>query len=67
MSRSGLLLTIDRFLDTFRTVANVEGDAIVAVIIARQLAAERARASHIAASRTIAGCAARSSESRASP
>ena len=33
----GLLLTIDRFLDTFRTVANVEGDAIVAVIIARQL------------------------------
>jgi Na+/H+-dicarboxylate symporter len=32
----GLLLTIDRFLDTFRTVANVEGDAIVAVIIARQ-------------------------------
>jgi Na+/H+-dicarboxylate symporter len=31
----GLLLTIDRFLDTFRTVANVEGDAIVAVIIAR--------------------------------
>jgi Na+/H+-dicarboxylate symporter len=33
----GLLLTIDRFLDTFRTVANVEGDAIVAVIVARQL------------------------------
>ncbi|HTO07747.1 MAG TPA: dicarboxylate/amino acid:cation symporter [Myxococcota bacterium] len=32
----GLLLTIDRFLDTFRTVANVEGDAIVAVIVARQ-------------------------------
>ncbi|HTO53973.1 MAG TPA: dicarboxylate/amino acid:cation symporter [Myxococcota bacterium] len=32
----GLLLTIDRFLDTFRTVANVFGDAIVAVIIARQ-------------------------------
>jgi Na+/H+-dicarboxylate symporter len=32
----GLLLTIDRFLDTFRTVANVEGDAIVAVIISRQ-------------------------------
>jgi Na+/H+-dicarboxylate symporter len=34
----GLLLTIDRFLDTFRTVANVEGDAIVAVIIARESA-----------------------------
>jgi len=33
----GLLLTIDRFLDTFRTVANVEGDAIVAVIVSRQL------------------------------
>lgn len=33
----GLLLTIDRFLDTFRTVANVEGDAIVAVIVARSL------------------------------
>jgi Na+/H+-dicarboxylate symporter len=32
----GLLLTIDRFLDTFRTVANVEGDAIVAVIVARE-------------------------------
>jgi Na+/H+-dicarboxylate symporter len=35
----GLLLTIDRFLDTFRTVANVEGDAIVAVIVSRQDAA----------------------------
>ena len=34
----GILLTIDRFLDTFRTVANVEGDAVVAVIIARQMA-----------------------------
>ena len=33
----GILLTIDRFLDTFRTVANVEGDAVVAAIIARQL------------------------------
>jgi Na+/H+-dicarboxylate symporter len=33
----GLLLTIDRFLDTFRTVANVEGDAIVAVIVSRSL------------------------------
>ncbi|MFI5316149.1 MAG: dicarboxylate/amino acid:cation symporter [Myxococcota bacterium] len=32
----GLLLTIDRILDTIRTVANVEGDAIVAVIVARQ-------------------------------
>jgi Na+/H+-dicarboxylate symporter len=36
----GILLTIDRFLDTFRTVANVEGDAIVAVIIARQAEAD---------------------------
>jgi Na+/H+-dicarboxylate symporter len=33
----GLLLTIDRLLDTFRTVANVEGDAVVAVIVTRQL------------------------------
>lgn len=33
----GLLLTIDRFLDTFRTMANVEGDAVVAAIVARQL------------------------------
>lgn len=33
----GILLTIDRFLDTFRTVANVEGDAVVAAIVARQL------------------------------
>lgn len=31
----GLLLTIDRFLDTIRTVANVEGDAVVAVIVGR--------------------------------
>jgi Na+/H+-dicarboxylate symporter len=30
----GLLLAIDRFLDTFRTMANVEGDAVVAVIVA---------------------------------
>jgi Na+/H+-dicarboxylate symporter len=30
----GILLTVDRFLDTFRTVANVEGDAVVAVIVA---------------------------------
>ena len=37
----GLLLTIDRFLDTFRTVANVEGDAIVAVIVARGEAERR--------------------------
>lgn len=33
----GLLLTIDRFLDTFRTMANVEGDAVAAVIVWRQL------------------------------
>jgi Na+/H+-dicarboxylate symporter len=33
----GLLLTIDRFLDTFRTMANVEGDAVVAAIVTRQL------------------------------
>jgi Na+/H+-dicarboxylate symporter len=33
----GLLLTIDRFLDTFRTMANVEGDAVVAVSVARGL------------------------------
>ncbi len=33
----GLLLTIDRFLDTFRTMANVEGDAVVAAIVSRQL------------------------------
>jgi len=38
----GILLTIDRFLDTFRTVANVEGDAIVAVIIAKQVEREAA-------------------------
>jgi Na+/H+-dicarboxylate symporter len=30
----GLLLTIDRFLDTFRTMANVEGDAVVAACAA---------------------------------
>ncbi len=30
----GLLLTIDRFLDTFRTMVNVEGDAVVAVCAA---------------------------------
>ena len=29
----GILLTIDRFLDTFRTMANVEGDAIVAASV----------------------------------
>ena len=29
----GLLLTIDRFLDTFRTMANVEGDLIVAACV----------------------------------
>ncbi len=32
----GILLTVDRFLDTFRTMANVEGDAVVAVCVARQ-------------------------------
>ena len=31
----GILLTIDRFLDTFRTMANVEGDAVVATCVAR--------------------------------
>ncbi|MEE8314651.1 MAG: dicarboxylate/amino acid:cation symporter [Myxococcota bacterium] len=30
-----ILITIDRFLDTFRTMANVEGDAVVAVCVAR--------------------------------
>ena len=29
----GLLITIDRFLDTFRTMANVEGDAVVAACV----------------------------------
>ena len=33
----GLLLTIDRLLDTFRTMTNVEGDAVVAVCVARSL------------------------------
>ena len=33
----GLLLTIDRLLDTVRTMANVEGDAVVAVCVTRQL------------------------------
>lgn len=33
----GLLLTIDRALDTFRTMANVEGDAVVAVCVERWL------------------------------
>ena len=32
----GILLTIDRFLDAFRTTANVEGDAVVAVCVARR-------------------------------
>ena len=31
----GILLTIDRFLDTFRTMANVEGDAVVAACVSR--------------------------------
>ena len=29
----GVLITIDRFLDTFRTMANVEGDAVVAACV----------------------------------
>ncbi len=33
----GILLTIDRFLDTFRTMANVEGDTVVAVCTARSI------------------------------
>ncbi len=36
----GLLITIDRFLDTFRTMANVEGDAVVAVCVGRTLPVE---------------------------
>ena len=36
----GILLAIDRFLDTFRTVANVEGDAVVAICVAHMPAAE---------------------------
>jgi Na+/H+-dicarboxylate symporter len=31
----GILLAIDRFLDTFRTMVNVEGDAVVAVAVSR--------------------------------
>jgi Na+/H+-dicarboxylate symporter len=31
----GILITIDRFLDTFRTMCNVEGDAVVSVCVAR--------------------------------
>ena len=31
----GLLIPIDRLLDTFRTMANVEGDCVVAVCVAR--------------------------------
>lgn len=31
----GILITIDRFLDTFRTMANVEGDAVVSLCVAR--------------------------------
>jgi Na+/H+-dicarboxylate symporter len=33
----GMLLTIDRLLDTIRTVVNVEGDAVVAVCVAPAL------------------------------
>jgi Na+/H+-dicarboxylate symporter len=29
----GILITIDRLLDTFRTAANVEGDAVVAACV----------------------------------
>ncbi len=32
----GLLIPIDRLLDTIRTMANVEGDAVVALIVSRQ-------------------------------
>ena len=31
----GILITIDRFLDTFRTMANVEGDAVISICVAR--------------------------------
>jgi Na+/H+-dicarboxylate symporter len=31
----GLLIPIDRFLDTFRTMANVEGDCVVAACVAK--------------------------------
>jgi Na+/H+-dicarboxylate symporter len=34
----GILITIDRFLDTFRTMCNVEGDAVVSVCVARAAA-----------------------------
>ncbi len=40
----GLLITIDRLLDTFRTMANVEGDAVVAVCVARATSLLRAPA-----------------------
>jgi Na+/H+-dicarboxylate symporter len=33
----GLLIAIDRLLDTVRTMANVEGDAVTAVIVTRSL------------------------------
>ena len=33
-----MLLTIDRLLDTIRTVVNVEGDAVVALCVAPALA-----------------------------
>jgi Na+/H+-dicarboxylate symporter len=36
----GILLAVDRFLDTFRTMANVEGDAVVALCVANMSAAE---------------------------
>ncbi len=36
----GILLAIDRFLDTTRTMANVEGDAVVAICVAYMPAAE---------------------------
>jgi Na+/H+-dicarboxylate symporter len=32
----GILLTVDRLLDTVRTMTNVEGDAVVAVAVARR-------------------------------
>ncbi len=36
----GILLAIDRFLDTVRTMANVEGDAVVAICVAHMTPAE---------------------------
>ena len=70
----GILLAIDRFLDTFRTMANVEGDAVVAVCVAAQGGSEgpskhKPRLSgsrYMAASSTSDGEAWRSSARRCS-